>query len=1376
MSIQTFTNSGTGLARNVVGTNNFGLTVSSPYPNSLGQPFRQAIVSGSTRTNLVPFNLQNLSSFNGIYLAGISALTEIYPFSGWSNINTFLIENSKLANFNITLPENIGNDGVTTTANKGLFFRSNAAINNFSPRYHNPSGKTMQCLDFSSNNFNGYDLNIDATKKIYWWVNITGNTNLNTINFSGYQGGVGGLERKNSCIFSVMNNPQLTGITFWPNNGYGFSSYSINISGGGTQAGTSVTGVLNIHSNPQLKYIDSVLPDSPSRYTANIFSNAFVDWTQPLMFDNPYQLVLYNNLLTGMTSTLSSWPLNQCKKAPNRFSASTSDFLYFTSTGGKWDLSYLFNDRNSTKNDYYYLSGQVTSIDVTPDNKGFGRYVTFNVNPSRALMGLYVQNAGNNIPRSNGVWTLNDEGRFFTGFSFDCEDDEVEDIKKLRGKYKFQMSFFPFQTTYPRIPTTSYSAETLVRTTPVGTFTPTKPCVVYFQAENYLDLSYNQFTTGITESNTNNILHLPKNLHRFKMEANSNTQNILKKFSSNLNRNLVHLLVSENKSLTTWDGEVSGACKITYFNVGNNGLTGWTQQFSTEDTQYDAYSSAFGSPYYFDGGSSWVGNYRFPGLLANSTSSVIPYINMVSEDKTRIINYYRAGGDVRGFFARFGLFNNNQIKNIDLYKLYPFNNINLGENPITGVTNLKLHPNIYSIDLNQTDISRSEDLIPQNESWPTTLKILNLRYNTAASIPTLTSWTKSFTGLTSSTGVTPSQAITYTGYEYETESLILDFRGQYKLYGESGFDFIVRDLVTGKTNNVYFSGGSLLISGITTYNASRAMTARYNVNYALSNAPTQYTGFTLMNGNNFVVSDNGYMADWLAILTGQTLGETTGRGWYTDLYPSTKSGNAPITNPINFAPKTKRSSVIVGKCNELNNGTFQNDLSQWQSNSDWSWSISYGGSAKYNGANNIYSFPISQNGSIITDVLYSVSLVVNIDPSTTNTCVVKINLGTSSYEETFPAGGGTFTIFQKITCSGNTNFSIEVKDNNLTIGNVYINKVAICNLNINNDIFKADAIYNQSNTQITKLIFDQPVVSWSGSNWCNSSQNYIGYVDNISINDTDGFFANRWYLLSINVNVENGGAGTYTSGQSSVDYNDPLMGPRTASVFLGRSPLDIFYSSFNTSKIVPNNLLSDYRISISGINQTYQYNFFIRMAFPIADLTREIMFRTDNINCGGGVLGPIGEIIGFYGTITLGITQLVGEQLNQPNLIPQFINTDNTLISRFTYTNSNSSTTGGIEFVGPTNNWSSIKVNCTSNNNGDFCSSITNTPLPISTNWKYQIYITDGANWWIYRVTSIQQNTGFITLFSNTTLYPIGTNTPSNPNLATGPIYLSIIY
>ena len=80
MSIQTFTNSGTGIS-NASGGTAFGLTVSSPYPNSLGQPFRQAIVSGSTRTNLVPFNLQNLSSFNGVFLAGISAISEIYPFS-----------------------------------------------------------------------------------------------------------------------------------------------------------------------------------------------------------------------------------------------------------------------------------------------------------------------------------------------------------------------------------------------------------------------------------------------------------------------------------------------------------------------------------------------------------------------------------------------------------------------------------------------------------------------------------------------------------------------------------------------------------------------------------------------------------------------------------------------------------------------------------------------------------------------------------------------------------------------------------------------------------------------------------------------------------------------------------------------------------------------------------------------------------------------------------------------------------------------------------------------------------------------------------------------------------------------------------------------
>jgi hypothetical protein len=1308
-------------------------------------------------------------------LAGISAITEIYPFSGWSNINTFLIQNSKLANFDITLPQNIGNDGGTPTVlNKGLFFKSNAAINNFSPRYHIPSGKTMQCLVFDSNNFNNYDLNIDATQKTHWLVSISNNTNLKTINFSGYQGGVGGIERKNSAIFSVINHPQLTGITFWPNNGYGFSSYSINMFGGGyTGNGVKsfLIGGLTIDNNPLLNYFDSVFSDSPNRYSATITNNGFVDWTSPFIFDNPYNLNFYNNKLTGFSPTFSTWPLNQCKKAPSIYSSATNNAIYNAVSSGswsKWNLSYLSKDSGLTKNDYYYLSGQVTSITVVPDNKGKGRYVYFNINPSRALMGVYVQDG--NIPRQDGIFAINDDGKFWTGFNFDCEDDEIEEIKKLRGKYKFQLYYSPSWTAPNRLPTTMYSAETLVRTTPIGTFTPNKPCILYFQAENALDLSNNNFTTGITESYNNNILNLPNNLHRFKMVPSAAKQNILKKFSTSLNKNLVHFLVSLNKSLNSWDGDVSAATKITYFDVSDNALTGWTKQFSTEDTQYDAYTTTFDTTMYCEYGGVQTTTGAFPSFLANSTSD-LPYINMVDDQNLRIINYYRPTGlDARGYFFRFGLFNKNLIKDINLYNLYPFNHINLGDNPLSAITNLSLHPSVYYLNVSKTYITDSQNLIPNNEEWPSTLKILTATFNNVnTSLPSLTSWTKSFSGLVSSTGVTPTDMITATNYDYDNESLILDFRGQYKLYGTSGFDFIVRDLVTGKTNGVYFSGGSLLVSGRTV-----SSTEKYNVFYALSSAPTEYTGFTLSDGNKYVVSEYGYMADWVNILTGKTIGETTGRGFYTDLYPSKKSGFVPITSPISNNGLGKRSSLPVDRCNELVNASFENNLDSWDYGDDWSWTIENGGSAQYIGSNGEYSYPISQNNSLITDVLYSVSLMVYISQTTTQPCTIRVNLGTNSYQETFPAGGGTFRMFTQINCVNNRNFSIEVLDNNTSSSNVYINKIAVCNMNISNSFFDADSISAVGASRINVLTNNLPVISWSGANWCNASDNYDPVVRDIFFNGTAGFATNRWYLLSFTVYVETGGSCTVGGSGQQLNCNNPLMGPRTASVFLGRTFPSITY---NTLPTVPTNLLSDYRINIDGTNQTYEYNFLIKMPSSIGDINSEIILRTDNTNCGSGVTGPNGEPVGFWGTISLGISQIITDPMNQPNSLPQLLNTDgNNIVSRFKYNNGNSTTTGGIEFVGTGINWTSIKVNCTSANAGNFCSSLTSTPPPISPNWKYQLYITNGTNFWIYRVTGYTESGSEIILTTNTTSYPTGSNTTLNPNVTTGSIYISIIY
>jgi len=500
------------------------------------------------------------------------------------------------------------------------------------------------------------------------------------------------------------------------------------------------------------------------------------------------------------------------------------------------------------------------------------------------------------------------------------------------------------------------------------------------------------------------------------------------------------------------------------------------------------------------------------------------------------------------------------------------------------------------------------------------------------------------------------------------------------------------------------------------------------------------------------------MKDWVDLLTGRTISETSGRAWEVNINNTTNPFSIINANTI-FCRFPEPQ-----KCNELTNGTFNNDLSGWQSNSDWSWSSLYGGSAQYTGANNVNSFPISQDILDINGV-YRVVLFVNIGPSSTSNCVVYINAGTTTITKTFTSTG-TFRVFETITCTENITFSISVKDENVTRGNIYINKVAVCGINRTLDIFQASRLLASPGTTINTLTNTLPTVSWSGNNWCVSNFTYSAKIANVVINDTNGFNALGWYLINVQVNVESGGSGRNTANNGPIIQTG--QGPRTASVFLG---------SGNTASInngvtgaVPDNKLSDYRVNIDGTNVTYYYKFLMRMS-PTPGTT-PILLRTDNYNCFNGTFGSLGELIGFRGTIAVNILEL---DCDQCGYSPQLINTYNSICDRFKYNNSNLLSPGGIEFIGGVNAWTSIRLNRNSFDNFSFNDSVLSTPPPVSPRWRYQIYLTDGTYYWIYRVTTTQ-NDDVNTITLNST-YPVGTNSINNPTpTSLTPIYLSIIY
>lgn len=1346
----------TGRGNQIASASGFAAVQTSPYTNGLNQPFYRSAVSGSTRQDLVPFGLQNLSNFEGVYIQGVSAITEIYPFSGWTNLQTFVVRNSKLAKFDITLPQDFGgafylqtHGSGRATGYPGLYFVSNPDIGLFSPKYYNGSATTAYYLEFTSNGFTG--MSIDVTEKQYWGFKFENNSSCTFLNFSGYQGGDGGIYRRNTFQFSVTRNNALTGISF-PNNS--FTAYSINMSGGAINGVTNDDGTLNVSLNRNLSYFDSDLPVTSTRYSANFSQNKFSKWTPNFISDQPYQLDLSSNVLTGISNTFQNWPLSHPKKFDNRWKTIPLS-IPGSNLEPTWPKSYISYDKNKTKDDYFYLSATVTTIEST------GKSVKFNVNSSNNLRAVY------SVTNNSFPFGINDETRGWTGFNFICDENENEDILKFRGKYRLGLNKFPFDNINPA---TFFSAVTFIDL-PNGTYAPVNGKIIY-RSENSLNLDSNSFT-DLRNLNGVPFNSLPEPLHKISIASNLS----LTSFTPSLNSSLTQFRASSCGNLSKFFGEVSGASQITYFNVSGNKFLEWDKQFYTGITQYDMYSPReyFNGYWYAGAGKSDYGNHPFLASF-NTKKSIIGLVNQNSEYVSSSSVYY----DPRWGYSRIADFSSNLLNSFDLYKLKPFNFIYLSSNLLTGITQFSAHTTIKYLDLSSNKFVNSKSIIEDNDVFPSSFKYLIMDHNRLGGPSYLTGWTKTFSGLTSSTGFTSNIFTTHTFFDatrtnfmnLDNERLFLNFLGQYKLgyeneNFESSFDFIVRDLCTAKTNGLYLSGGALIVSGDITYDSSQILTANYSVDSPLTNYPSQYTGFTLSDGSPYVVSDYGYMKDWVDLLTGRTISETSGRAWEVNINNTTANPFTTTNANTRFCrfPETQ-------KCNILTNGTFELSLDGWQSNNEWIWSNNYEGSAQSNAPVDTFSFAISQDNILNIESLYRIVLFVNIDPSSSYPCTVRINLGANYVDKVFPSGGGTFRVFEEITCTGGTSFSIQVKDNNVNTGNVYINKVALCEMDRGTSIFEATKIYNVNGSQLTRLIYGQPVVSWSGYNWCNSSRVYAARVSNVLINGFNGFNAGGWYLLKFVVNVETGGScrKPITGGSLYCDGGD---GPRTASIFLGVTNQSINWSTA-TQSAVPISLLSNYRISIDGNNVSYTYNFLAKMPNPIADTTTPIQIRTDNINCAAGQLGPNGEIIGFIGTIELSLLEL---DCDQCGYVPQLNNTDETYGLRFKYDNSTSTTTGGIEFIGSTNAWTSIKLNCTSYNNNDFCTALNNTPQAISPNWKYQIYITDGTYYWIFRVTSTQEDTpGTITLNTNTTSYPIGTNSTVNPNVSAGIISLSIIY
>jgi hypothetical protein len=293
------------------------------------------------------------------------------------------------------------------------------------------------------------------------------------------------------------------------------------MSGGANNTYSDSDGGLDVSMNPNLSYFDSDLPVTSTRYSANFSQNNFSKWTPNFISDQPYQLDLSSNVLTGISNTFQNWPLSHPKKFDNRWKTLTLS-IPGSDVEPTWPKSYASYDKNKTKDEYFYLSATVTTIEST------GKTVKFNVNPSNDIRILYSV-FGGQIP-----FGINDDGRGFTGFNFICDENENEDILKFRGKYRMGLYKFPNNGTSSA---TFFSAVTFIDL-PNGTYAPVNGKIIY-RSENNLNLDDNSFT-DLRDLNGVPFNSLPEPLHKISIASNLS----LTSFTPSLNPSLTQFKAS----------------------------------------------------------------------------------------------------------------------------------------------------------------------------------------------------------------------------------------------------------------------------------------------------------------------------------------------------------------------------------------------------------------------------------------------------------------------------------------------------------------------------------------------------------------------------------------------------------------------------------------------------------------------------------------------------------------------------------------------------------------------------------------------------------------------------------------------------------------
>lgn len=170
---------------------------------------------------------------------------------------------------------------------------------------------------------------------------------------------------------------------------------------------------------------------------------------------------------------------------------------------------------------------------------------------------------------------------------------------------------------------------------------------------------------------------------------------------------------------------------------------------------------------------------------------------------------------------------NNSYTTFDLSKLGGFRNIYLSNNQLLNVTNLKNLTQPELIDLNgnanlgQNDTT-SNVLIPNSDTWPATLKTLNLGRNK------IQTWTKSFTSFATNP---PNSTMSFTWHPAQNQTPTAPVPIQ------ESVSFIIRDIITGTTKTL----GTLNLSS--SYNSgvggATSGAATYALRYPLSSQSTE---------------------------------------------------------------------------------------------------------------------------------------------------------------------------------------------------------------------------------------------------------------------------------------------------------------------------------------------------------------------------------------------------------------------------------------------------------------------------------------------------------------------------------------------------------